>query len=84
MYLKVSLSDIYLIEFAELLEQLETEFYTQALAKFVAADFTTAGVTVPEIAIQNFQSILSHESAHVKMLVHPLPLVTTMITNSTP
>jgi hypothetical protein len=61
-------ANIIVLQFAELLEQLETEFYTQALSKFVAADFTTAGISVPEIAIQNFQSIQSHEAAHVKII----------------
>lgn len=59
-------------EFAEVLEQLETEFYTQALSKFVANDFTVAGISLPDIAIQNFQGIQSHEAAHVQVLVSSL------------
>jgi hypothetical protein len=47
------------------LEQLETDFYKQALNKFQPADFTAAGISVPDVAIQNFQTILAHESAHV-------------------
>ena len=57
------------IEFAEILEQLETEFYKQALAKFVPKDFTDAGITLPEIAIQGFQSIFAHEGAHTLLYV---------------
>jgi len=56
-----------LLEFAELLEQLESNFYTQALNKFQPEDFTAAGITVPDVAIQNFQDILSHETAHVAL-----------------
>jgi hypothetical protein len=37
------------------------------LQKFQPADFTAAGISVPEVAIQNFQSILTHEKAHVAM-----------------
>lgn len=55
------------VEFAEILEQLETQFYTQALAKFQPSDFTAAGISVPDVAIQNFQDILAHETAHVAM-----------------
>jgi len=64
----VSDTTIAVLKFAELLEQLETEFYTQALAKFQPQDFTTAGISVPDVAIQNFQSILEHEKAHVLVL----------------
>jgi hypothetical protein len=64
----VSDTTIAVLKFAELLEQLETEFYTQALAKFQPQDFTTAGISVPDVAIQNFQSILEHERAHVLVL----------------
>jgi len=38
------------------------------LAKFTASDFTAAGISVPDVAIQNFQGILSHETAHVAVL----------------
>jgi len=61
-------ANIIVLQFAEILEQLETEFYTQALTKFVASDFTTAGISLPDIAIQNFQNIQSHEAAHVKII----------------
>lgn len=64
----VSNTTIAVLKFAELLEQLETEFYKQALNKFQPADFTAAGISVPDVAIQNFQSILVHESAHVAVL----------------
>jgi len=64
----VSATTVTVLKFAELLEQLETQFYTQALAKFQPADFTAAGISVPDVAIQNFQDILAHETAHVAIL----------------
>ncbi|KIM25177.1 hypothetical protein M408DRAFT_220890 [Serendipita vermifera MAFF 305830] len=64
----VSDTTIAVLKFAELLEQLETEFYKQALAKFTPQDFTTAGISVADVAIQNFQAILEHETAHVAVL----------------
>lgn len=56
------------LKFAEVLEQLETQFYTQALQKFVSQDFINAGITVPDVAIQTFQDIMSHEASHVQVL----------------
>jgi len=56
------------LKFAEVLEQLETQFYTQALQKFVTQDFIDAGISVPDVAIQTFQNIMSHEAAHVQVL----------------
>jgi len=64
----VSNTTIAVLKFAELLEQLESQFYKQALNKFQPADFTAAGITVPDVAIQNFQDILAHETAHVAIL----------------
>jgi hypothetical protein len=61
------------IEFAHVLELLETDFYKQALAKFQPQDFVDAGIAVPEIAIQNFQAILEHEAAHTQLYVPQLP-----------
>jgi hypothetical protein len=66
---RASDNDKTVLKFAEILEQLETEFYKQALAKFTTPkDFTDAGISVPEVAIQNFQAIFSHESAHTQFL----------------
>lgn len=59
----------FFIEFAHVLELLETDFYKQALAKFVPQDFVDAGIPVPDIAIQNFQAILDHEAAHTLLYV---------------
>ena len=57
------------IEFAEVLERLESDFYTKALAKFKEQDFINAGITIPAIAVQNFQAILEHETSHTQLYV---------------
>lgn len=48
-----------------MLEDLETQFYSQALAKFQASDFTAAGFSDPNIPIQQFTAIGSDESTHL-------------------
>ncbi|KAI0317737.1 ferritin-like domain-containing protein, partial [Amylostereum chailletii] len=55
-------------EFANVLEQLETEFYAQALKKFVASDFTAAGFSSANIAIEQFTAISIDESTHTTIL----------------
>jgi hypothetical protein len=67
-YKRASDNDVLVMKFAEVLERLETQFYQEALAKFVEQDFIDAGIAVPEIAVQNFQAILAHESAHTQFL----------------
>lgn len=44
-------------EFANVLEQLETEFYSEALQKFQASDFTAAGFADPNVPIQQFTCV---------------------------
>jgi hypothetical protein len=61
-------NDVLVLQFAEVLERLESDFYTKALAKFSEQDFKDAGITVPAIALQNFQAILEHETAHTQFL----------------
>ena len=51
-------------EFADVLEQFESQFYAQALQKFQASDFTAAGFSDVQVPIQQFQAILSDEQAH--------------------
>lgn len=65
---RASDADILVLQFAEVLERLETQFYQDALDKFVEQDFLDAGINVPDVAIQNFQSILEHEIAHTDFL----------------
>lgn len=43
---------------------MESQFYSQALSKFQAADFTAAGFSDVEIPIQQFIAIGSDEAAH--------------------
>lgn len=53
------------IEFAGVLEDLETQFYSQALSKFQASDFTAAGFSDPNLPIQQFTAIGGDESTHL-------------------
>ncbi|KAJ7073200.1 ferritin-like domain-containing protein [Mycena amicta] len=50
--------------FADVLEQLESTFYQQGIAKFTAADFTAAGFTSPDVVSQLLTTIQSDEQAH--------------------
>lgn len=52
------------IEFAHVLEQLETQFYSQALAKFQESDFIAAGFSSAQVPIQQFTAIQSDEATH--------------------
>ncbi|KAJ3532250.1 hypothetical protein NM688_g7451 [Phlebia brevispora] len=56
------------MQFADVLEQMESTFYSQALAQFQTSDFVTAGFSDPEVAIQQFTSIQSDESVHDTIL----------------
>lgn len=68
-------TDKLVLKFAQVLEQLETEFYKQALAKFREADFSAAGFSLPAVPIQIFTSILEHEDAHTEFLSSALAQV---------
>lgn len=57
-----------LLAFADVLEQLEASFYTQALAKFQAQDFLDAGFTSSTVAIEQFTAIQIDESTHSSVL----------------
>lgn len=63
-YGKRAASDILVFKFADVLEQLESSFYQQAIAKFKDADFTAAGFPSSQVAVQQFQSIQADEAAH--------------------
>lgn len=54
--------------FADVLEQLESAFYKEALAKFQPADFTNAGFISADVAVQQFNNILADESTHSTVL----------------
>jgi rubrerythrin len=55
-------------EFAHVLEQLETEFYKQALAKFKEPDFTAAGFASAAVPVEQFNSIATDEATHTSTL----------------
>ena len=56
------------VEFADVLEQFESQFYAQALQKFQTSDFTAAGFSDVQVPIQQFQAIMSDEQAHDTIL----------------
>lgn len=55
-------------EFANVLEQLESTFYAQALQKFNQSDFTAAGFASAQVPLQQFQAIFQDESTHTTTL----------------
>jgi hypothetical protein len=63
-----SASDILVFQFADVLNQLESEFYTQALSKFQTTDFSAAGFSSSQLAIQQLQNIASDEATHITVL----------------
>lgn len=62
--IRPALTPIASTAFADVLEQLESTFYSQALAKFNAGDFTAAGFPNAQLAIEQFVSIQSDEATH--------------------
>ncbi|KAF9246867.1 ferritin-like domain-containing protein, partial [Melanogaster broomeanus] len=54
--------------FANVLEQLESNFYSQALEKFNAYSFEAAGFVSAEVPVQQIQVIASDESIHAVTL----------------
>jgi rubrerythrin len=67
-----SANDITVLKFANVLEQLETEFYKQALAKFKESDFTAAGFVSASVPVEQFNSIASQEATHTSTLASVL------------
>jgi hypothetical protein len=65
---KRAASDIVVFTFADVLEQFESQFYQAALGKFQEADFTTAGIASPALAIEQFQNIQKDEATHSVVL----------------
>lgn len=55
-------------EFADVLEQFETKFYSQALSQFQDADFTSAGFSSSDIPLEQLTTIQSDEQTHSKAL----------------
>ncbi|KAJ3571190.1 hypothetical protein NP233_g3918 [Leucocoprinus birnbaumii] len=61
-------ANILVMQFADVLEQLESGFYSQALQKFQQSDFTSAGFSSSDIPIQQFTIIQQDESTHSTVL----------------
>lgn len=61
-------TDILVFQFADVLEQLETAFYTQVLAQFQVSDFTSAGFSSGQLAVEQITSIQTDESTHSAVL----------------
>ncbi|KAL5527094.1 hypothetical protein ACEPAG_5885 [Sanghuangporus baumii] len=61
-------ANLLVLKFANVLEQLETQFYSQALQKFQTSDFTAAGFSDASVPIQQFTNIQSDESTHTTVL----------------
>jgi hypothetical protein len=56
--------DIVVFKFADVLEQLESKFYEQALQKFKDADFLAANFVSSQVPLQQFQKIQADEASH--------------------
>ncbi|TFK74363.1 hypothetical protein BDN72DRAFT_833275 [Pluteus cervinus] len=67
-YGKRAAADIVVLKFADVLEQLETTFYQQAIQKFQDSDFTSAGFSSAQIPIEQFINIQKDESTHSQVL----------------
>ncbi|KIK54401.1 hypothetical protein GYMLUDRAFT_904371 [Collybiopsis luxurians FD-317 M1] len=60
--------DITVLQFANVLEQLESQFYSAGLQKFQDSDFAAAGFTASTIATQQITNIQSDEATHASVL----------------
>ncbi|KAH9962381.1 ferritin-like domain-containing protein [Russula dissimulans] len=56
------------LQFALTLENMENAFYTQALGKFQTSDFSNAGFSSSQIAIEEITAISTDEASHVSAL----------------
>lgn len=65
-------NNVLVLQFANVLEQLETTFYSQALQKFQASDFTGAGFSSAQIAIEQITVIGSDEATHTTIIQEEL------------
>jgi len=63
-------SDIQILQYALNLENLESAFYQEALSKFDAAAFASAGFGA--LVRERFEEILTHEQSHVAFLTEAL------------
>ncbi|KAI0029474.1 ferritin-like domain-containing protein, partial [Vararia minispora EC-137] len=61
-------NDVLVLQFAQVLNQLEQQFYQQALAKFQPSDITSAGFTSSNVVLQQLTQLQSDESSHITAL----------------
>ncbi|KAI0721955.1 ferritin-like domain-containing protein [Cerioporus squamosus] len=61
-------TNLLVLKFADVLEQFESQFYTQALQKFQASDFTAAGFVSAQVPIEQFTQIQADEATHATVL----------------
>lgn len=59
-----SANDILVLQFADVLEQLESQFYKQALDKFKDSDFQDAGFASSQLPLEQFKVIQFDEDTH--------------------
>ncbi|KAF7330831.1 hypothetical protein MVEN_02422300 [Mycena venus] len=67
-----SANDALVFQFANVLEQLETEFYAQGIAKFSDSDFQAAGFSSSLIATQTLTTIQGDEATHTTVIQQAL------------
>jgi len=65
---KRSAANILVLTFADVLEQLESTFYSQGIAKFSESDFTAAGFTSATLVAQQLTAIQNDEATHSTIL----------------
>lgn len=63
-----SANTITALQFAFVLEQLETEFYSKALSTFQVSDFTNAGYTNPQLVVDQLTAIAGDEATHTTVI----------------
>ncbi|VDC03276.1 unnamed protein product [Peniophora sp. CBMAI 1063] len=75
-------NNVLVLQFAQVLNQLEQQFYTQAMAKFSTDDITSAGFTSANLVLEQLTTIASDESSHISALQSTLTsLSQTPLTN---
>jgi hypothetical protein len=61
-------TDVLVFQFADVLEQLETQFYAAALKKFSADDVKSAGFADPNLVVEQLKQIQGDEATHASVL----------------
>jgi len=64
----IDAASLQVLNFAYVLENLETQFYSQALGKFQPSDFLSAGFVSSDVAITEITVIQIDESVHVSAI----------------